>query len=423
MRVRPAYYLVSSLNWFANVLPMAVSVLLAQSRGLTLTDVGLFMGAYALTVVVLELPSGALADAVGRKRVFLAASALQVVAKAVFLTAFGLPAFVLYGLLAGAARALASGALEAWFIDALQAEEPGVDLQPALAAGGAYNLAALAAGTAAGAYLPTLAARLPLADDGMLTPLSSTVAASLALQVAVLALTAAVIHDPRSRGRLRAGAVRRELASVVRDAQAVARGSRVVQALLGVDLVVGAAVMSSETFWQPFFAARLDTAASGPGTFALGAILAGSFLLGVVGNLVATPVSRLLRGRHALTAALFQLLQAAALLTLARQADPLAAAGLFWLTYLARAAWSSPHQALYNAAVPGERRSVMLSLSSLSSFAGGFLGSVMLGPLAQAASIGAAWTAAAVPVALTAGLYLTLSRRPAPDGPRAPGAA
>ncbi len=410
MSVRRTYYLVSSLNWFAAVLPMAVSVLLAQSRGLTLADVAHFMAAFSLFVVLFELPSGALADAVGRKRVFLAGGVMQLAAKTVFLVASDLPTFMLYGLLAAAARALASGALEAWFIDALQSEDPGADLQPALARGGAYNLAALAAATLLGGYVPRLASSLPLPEIGVLTPLSSTVVVALVLQLLVLVLTARFVNDQRSQGGLRLAAMRGELADVLRGARTVTFANRTVAALLVVDLVVGAALMASETFWQPFFAARLGGGVTGGDTTALGAILAGSFLLGVVGNLVVTRVDRWLGGRHALTAALFQLVQAGALLALAWQAGPLPATALFWLTYLARSAWSSPHEAIFHAAVPAERRSVMLSLSSLSSFAGGFLGSVLLGPIAEAASIGAAWSVAAVPVALTALVYLRLAR-------------
>ena len=142
LSVRNAYWLVTSLNWFAAVLPMPVMVLLAQSRGVTLAEVGLYMGVYALVVAALEVPSGAVADAMGRKRAYLLGGTLTVVARLVYLAAFDLWAFVLFAALFGAARALTSGALEAWFVDALQAEDEGVDLQPALATAGSFQLAA-----------------------------------------------------------------------------------------------------------------------------------------------------------------------------------------------------------------------------------------------------------------------------------------
>jgi len=67
--------------------------------------------------------------------------------------------------------------------------------------------------------------------------------------------------------------------------------------------------------------------------------------------------------------------------------------------------------------VPSERRSVMLSVQSLASFGGAFVGSVALGALAEATSIPLAWSVSGALVLLAALLYLPLL------GARAPGRA
>lgn len=415
MRLRPTYYLVSSLNWFANVLPMAVMVLLAQSRGLSLADIGYFIGLYSLTVVAFELPSGAMADAIGRKRIYLLAGCVGVVAKAAFLFAFGLPMFLLYAVLFGLSRALASGALEAWFIDALQADDPDVDLQPPLATAGVWNLAALALGTFVGSALPGLFAFLPQSETAVLTPLSVTLVASMVSSVGVLLLTALAVKEaPRERaageGLLRA--VRNgfgSLGAIVTDAARLTGRNRVLLLLLAADLVVGLALTASENLWQPFFADRLG-GATPENTILFGVILAGCFGMGMLGNLVATPLTRLVGKRYALVAGLFQLLQGGTFLLLAAQGGVIAATALFWLTYVTRSAWSSPHAALFNRQVPGSHRSVMLSVQSLVGFGGAFVGSVALGPLAEATSISVAFTVAGALVALGALLYAPLLR-------------
>src|SRR5690606_25643164 len=174
---RRAYYLVTTLHWFGLVMPMAVMVLLAQSRGITLTEVGLFMGLYSMVVAVLELPSGALADALGRKRAFLLGGALSIVARGIFLVAFDLGAFIAFAVVLGASRALTSGSLDAWFIDALLAEDPETDLQPGLAAAGSDQLAGLAGGPLLGSALPRLSASLPA--DGIVSPLAVPLVTSL----------------------------------------------------------------------------------------------------------------------------------------------------------------------------------------------------------------------------------------------------
>ncbi len=89
--IRRTYYLIVSLFWLATALPMALMILLAQARGLDLFQVGILMGAYSLTIVLLEVPTGGLADALGRKRVTVIAYSCITVANIVFLFAFLFP--------------------------------------------------------------------------------------------------------------------------------------------------------------------------------------------------------------------------------------------------------------------------------------------------------------------------------------------
>lgn len=441
---RSAYYLVTSINWFGAVLPMSVMVLLAQARGVSLTEVGLFIGLYSLVVAVLELPSGAMADALGRKRAFLLGGALNAVARLVFLLAFDLTAFLAYAVVSGAARALSSGALEAWFIDALQAEDPDVDLQPALAAAGSFQLVGLALGTVTGGALPLLFAALP--SHGVFTPLAIPLLFSIAVQLAVLALTTLVVDERSRAGNAPATGGRRTHSSLhpaailtlVRGALSAAVRSPTLRLLLIADAVVGAALAASENLWQPFFAALLpavDAAglAAGGGTLALGVILGGSFAVGIAGNALATHVARAAGRRYALVAAGFQFVQGVAFVGLALSGRFLLAAGLLWLTYLTRSGWNSPHATLYNREVSAERRSAMLSVQSLAGFGGGFIGSVALGALAETVSISAAWLVAGVGLTASALLYLILDRndrasvapitRASPEGYAAPTAS
>ncbi len=111
------YYLVKFLFWFAASLPLALQVLLVQSRGFTLGQVGLLFGVFALTVALLEVPSGMLADLWGRKRTALAAYGFLIIAQLALFFAFSLPLLLAWAVLYGVGRALVSGALEAWFVD------------------------------------------------------------------------------------------------------------------------------------------------------------------------------------------------------------------------------------------------------------------------------------------------------------------
>jgi MFS family permease len=91
--------------------------------GLTLEQYALLNVIWAVVIIVLEIPSGALADVIGRKRVIVLAAALMVAEMAVFTFAprgawlFSL--LVLNRVLSGAAEACASGADEALAYESL----------------------------------------------------------------------------------------------------------------------------------------------------------------------------------------------------------------------------------------------------------------------------------------------------------------
>lgn len=91
--------------------------------GLTLEQYALLNVIWAVVIIVLEIPSGALADVIGRRRIVILASALMVAEMAVFAFAphgewlFWL--LVLNRILSGAAEACASGADEALAYDSL----------------------------------------------------------------------------------------------------------------------------------------------------------------------------------------------------------------------------------------------------------------------------------------------------------------
>jgi MFS family permease len=94
--------------------------------GITLEQFGLLNAAWAIVIVLLEVPSGALADLVGRKALLVAAAvmmALEMLLLAIVPpeSAWVLPALLLNRVLSGAAEAFASGADEALAFDSLKA--------------------------------------------------------------------------------------------------------------------------------------------------------------------------------------------------------------------------------------------------------------------------------------------------------------
>ncbi len=60
-----------SFHWFMTGLLIPVLTLLLLKKGLSLFQVGIALGVYSGFAILFELPTGGLADSIGRKRVYL----------------------------------------------------------------------------------------------------------------------------------------------------------------------------------------------------------------------------------------------------------------------------------------------------------------------------------------------------------------
>lgn len=413
--IQRVYYLILSLFWFAVGLPMSLSVLMAQARGLSLFEISLLLGVYSLTIVLLEVPTGGLADAIGRKKVTVMAYACSLLGSIVFLHTFSFPVALAAFILNGIARALTSGALDAWFVDSLHAADPQVELQPMLAKAGTFTLAALGTGALLGSALPRLFAALPPDGTAVLTPLSTPLALATGVQALLLLLTVLLVKEIRPANAT-AGWKEgfRQVPAIIRTGVTLTRRNPILLRLLGASFVSGLVIVSLEALWQPHFAALLDGAQN---SLFLGLIMGGNFIAGMVGNQLATPLSRWLRERYGLVCAIFQGLRGALLIALAFQMQALPATLFFWLVYLNMAVVNSPHATLLNREIPAQQRSAMLSIESFVAYLGSIVGSTALGYVAEWVSIPAAWIIGGAILVVSLGLYVQIdAKQPQPLG-------
>ena len=403
-RTEIVYNLTKALFWVAVGLPLPLAVVFMQARGMDLFQVGLLTSIFAFTVAALELPTGGLADSIGRKRVTLLAYTFLLLKDLVFLIAFSFPMFIVSKVLNGVGRALASGAMDAWFIDRLQDADPEIDIQPFLARAGTVSSFAIALSTLLGGVIASLFGSLPEEGSTVFTPIAMTIVAAVLVQTLNLVTVGAFVKEERPGTDTKQVAGLREVAGVVKEALSLSLNNPVLRLLLLATAVSGFAMASVETFWQPRFAELLG--GSDGHRVLFGALMMGGFLAGMVGSLASIPVTRLLGKRYALVGAVFEGLGGGLLILLAAQGTVAGAAGVFWLFYFGRSVGASPLGKVQNDEIPKERRSSMLSVGSLVSYAGFFSGSAVLGFVADRASIGAAWTVAGVLLAASAFLYV-----------------
>ncbi len=373
------YALLIGLQEFAIWLPLPVLVLHLTDRGLDLALIGAAFAVRAILVVLLEVPTGGLADAIGRKPVALASQAFTLVSFLFLLVVTGPATLLLYALFQGVGAALHSGALEAWYVDRLKSVDPEASLQRSLATVGVAQTAAMLVGAAIGGALPALAS-----GWGLPWPLSGFGIALLAgvlVRGVVWWLTARIVDEPEYGGRFR-WAEALQTPAIVRDGLRLARTIPVLPYLLVAGAAMGVSIIAIETFWQPIASLTFGADPATSGVYGVLGFLLGA--AGLVGSLAVMLHGDRFPGGPVALAGFSQLLKGGAMLLLALYVGGAGVAVGLSLAFFAIATQNAPHDALLNDAVPSERRSILLSLNSLVFFLGIAVGSSVLGLVASA---------------------------------------
>ncbi|MFI8188051.1 MFS transporter [Streptomyces sp. NPDC085946] len=416
---RRRYATLCALFWLPPGLAMAPLVLLFTERGMALAAIAGFFAAHSLTVAVLELPTGGLSDVLGRRPVLAAAGALNGVALVV--QALGTTAWALTAGMAlmGAARALASGPAEAWYVDTVQAcSGPDAELRTGLARGSTATSAAVAAGILLGGALPWLLGRGPDpgawlsgATDGAVLPLSVPVLLGAAVEAVFVCYVLTALREP-PRPPTTPRSVLRGIPGTVADGLRLGGRDALVRRVLLGAAAAGGALAAVELLGPGRTLAV--TGASGSGAMLYAALACGGFVCAGVGSHLAPYAARVAgSGERAVLTGLGA--GAAGLLLLGVTAGSthplptgLAVLG-FGLVYLGLGVAGPSENELLHQRVPGARRATALSAQSLAqqlvgALVGLLAGALRPGPLP--------WLLAAAVLLAGALLWLRRAERP-----------
>lgn len=406
---RRRFLLLRGLRWLPTGLLIPVLVLLLLERGLTLGQIGLVTAAQGLVVMLLELPTGALADALGRRRVLLGAITAEAAAVALLVVADSLFAFVVVFALQGVYRALDSGPLDAWYVDAAQAADPHADIERGLAHGSVVLGLAISVGALASGGLVALG---PVgAVDALVLPLL----ASLVLELVHLSAVALLMTEARPVQPVAARRVLRSTQAVIGHAIALVRGSTVLVALVAVEFMWGFGMVAFETFTP----ARLSDVLGDADRAAalLGPASAAAWLLAAAGAFMAP--SLVIRIGAARAGAALRAVQGLTVVGIGVAAGPIGLLAAYLATMAVHGAANPVHQGMLHRAVVGpSTRATVVSANSLTAQTGGALGGIALGALADAASLTTATLVGAAILAIAAPLYLIAGRAIRPLEPR-----
>jgi len=376
------YAVLSFLQWLPVGLTMVPLVLLLLERGFTLAEVAVVVGAtYSVTVAVLELPTGGLADLVGRRPVLVGSALAHAVGLVLLGLATSLALVAVSAGLRGLARALSTGPLEAWYVDTVQAVRPidGGDqshLTTGLARGEIAASGALAAGTLAGGALPLLGHGLALPFPGLAIP----VLLAGVVEVLRLILLLRLPDVPRRRGT--AMAVLRTVPGTVASGLRLAGRDRIVLRLLLVGATAGVALAVLELVTP----AWLDVLVGDRSALLYAVLVTVGFGADALGAMLA-PVARRRLGTPARASAATTAVALAAVAGLAGAslldgATALVAAGVAYVgVFIGLGAAGPPLGELLHGQVTSEQRATMLSVQSLMFQVAGASGAVLAGAL------------------------------------------
>ena len=380
---RRVFLLLTASRWFPVGLVVGVTTLLPIERGLGVAQTLSLASITGAVVFALELPTGGTADALGRRPVLVTAAAVQVVAATLFCVAQDFWMFAIAAATTGLFRALDSGPLEAWFVDAVHATNPGADVDRTLSRqsavlGGSIALGALISGGLVWWHPVTVWSALTL-------PYVVYAALAVAHLVLVCVLLKEASAERARRGaeesRLRrAVAAARQAPAVIADGLRLVRTNRVLLALLLVEVFWSTAMVVFESL-QPIRLAELlgseeqagaimgPVASVGWGVFALGATLAGLMArrIGVVRTAMA---ARVLNGLGAVWMGLV--------------AGPAALIAAYLVTYGLHGSGGPVYHALLHREAESRNRSTVLSMASMTGFATFAVAAPVLGAVSEA---------------------------------------
>ena len=396
LHIQRRFVLLTALRWLPTGLLIPVTVLYALDRGLDIAQVGVVASIQGFVVLALELPSGGLADAWGRRPVLITATAVSLAAVIVLACAQTLPMFVVVYALQGIFRALDSGVLESWFADAAVAAGTPKQIPAGLAAAGV----ALGLGVGGGAILASgLTLVAPVVG---LDPLALPIYCSAVLTAGYLVAVLLLVHDDAGAPRISLRAATLQVPRMLSDGARLLAGSRILLAVVAVELFWGFGMVAFESLTPVRLGELLGD--SGTAATVFGPVTAAAWLLFAGGSALVRRVES--PTLIPLVAGLFRIVQGATVVALGLVAGPAGVVIAFLACYTVHGASNPLHSALLHAQVTGTNRATVLSMNSMVSQPAGAVGAIVLGAIAHSAGTSTALVVGGIVLAVAAPLYL-----------------
>ena len=392
------YLLITGLFNLAMSLIWGIDTLFKLHAGLDIFEVMMTNAAFTLGNVLFEIPTGVVADTLGRRVSLLLCLAtlfgttLLYVAIARF--GWGFWPFAGVSVLLGLGYTFYTGAVDAWLVDALKATGYTQPLEPVFARGQMAFGAAMLAGTLGGGLLGQVDLALPYLVRA-------------AIVVPLFALAWRAMPEPGfTRRALSLDRVPAEMRRVFVEGMRYGLHHPVVRPVMLGSLVSVSFMIFGFYSWQRYFLDLLGHEA----VWVAGVIAALTSLTLIVGNALVTPLARLLGTRTAMLMASV-VVQAVAIVLCGLLRNFYVVVALYLVYGIALGVMLPVKQGYLNAHIPSAQRATIISLDSCFANVGGVAGQTGWGWLARGRGIADAWVAAGATLLLGVPLYWVARRK------------
>lgn len=378
------YVALTALRWFPVGLVIPVMVLLMQARGLDVASIGLLMAVYGIVTASLELPTGGLADVLSRRAVLAASSLVGAAGSLLLGLSTSYAGLAVAMVLLGAARALGSGPLEAWYVDAVRRDDAGANIGSGISRAQAAEAIGLGVGAIIGGVLPSVATPL---WPGLSTS-ASVIALSIpfllsALMLMLHALAVMLLVDANSAADDASSEKRASVFGTVVIGVRLAGGHPGLRRLLTYAALLGVLLAGVELIAPGTFADLLG--GESRGSAAYGLLVSAGFGASALGAMLSPSIARRFASVPSAAAAL-TVLAAAGVLAIG---VPIlgVAGGAYVLLYLLIGVTGPMLAELIHDRVRSSERSTMLSIESLVLQLGGAASAILVGGLVSRAGL------------------------------------
>ncbi|OED64181.1 MFS transporter [Vibrio tasmaniensis ZS-17] len=374
------------LHWTVVGLLIPVIILIFQSRGLNLTEVGIVMAVWIGSTTILEIPVGGLADTIGRKKTYSYSLVLTLLGCLNLLYANSLSSILISAMFLGASRAVYSGTLDAWFYDAF-ARIPGDNsYHTAMAKVNVFVTVGLATGCLLGGVLPnSMVSSYFESFDVYDISIFVTSVSSITL----LFLTRLLLPDEQRR--IKESHKNTIIIAVKTSVQALnfSLHHRTLRLVIQATLVFGATMSAVENLWQPYLSELMGMQSKDLALF--GIISALYFLMSALSSIVSVPLLKVFGGSHKALMFVTRALAGLSLILLANTNNTMSFALLYLTFFFLLTMGNNSEQVLLNENTPEEMRSTILSISSFAVTGGGVLASLASGFISEYYGISLSW--------------------------------